>query len=331
MLRRHSRGPRHQAIVLRSERPDPLESRRRGRARAALGCEPLEARQLLAGTITGLAFQDFNSNGTFDTTLSAPNTSGNGSVGFAIDRGVGGVTVTAFDSGNVARGTTTTAADGTYTLNATGVGPYRIEFTTLPAGFFPGPAGTTSRTTVQFVPDGNSANVSVGLVIPSDYSQDNPDLVTSVHYFGDLLTGPNANDPAIISFPYNAGSNSTSSAASYTDPTTHALAVPANQVGTVWGLAYNRSSRNIYAVGVHEEARRLRPQRHRRHLSGQPRHGDDDAVRRPQRHLRGQHRRAERPRTRPTTPPTTSTRPGTRWARRRWAGPTSRRTAARST
>ena len=49
-----------------------------------------------AATITGRVFQDFNSNGAYDT-----------AVGFnSIDTGVAGVTVSAFDSNGVARGTT---------------------------------------------------------------------------------------------------------------------------------------------------------------------------------------------------------------------------------
>jgi hypothetical protein len=229
------------------DRSERLKATRRHRMRRELQVEPMEARQLLAGTITGQVFQDFNANGAFDGTSTVPNAGGSGSVGLAIDRGVGGVTVTAFDAGGQARGTATTAADGTYTLGAGGVGPYRVEFTGLPPGFLPGPAGPDSGTTVQFTPDGNSANVGLGLVIPADYTQDNPDLATSLYYFGDLVNGASAQLPAIVSFPYNAGSNSPNDFNSYFNPAAHTLTVPANQVGAVWGLAYNRTSQLLYA------------------------------------------------------------------------------------
>ena len=60
-----------------------------------------------------------------------------------------------------------------------------------------GPRGADSATSVQFVPDGNSNNISLGLVRPSDYSPDIPTLVTSCYVFGSN-TGPNANDPVIV-------------------------------------------------------------------------------------------------------------------------------------
>src|SRR5262249_40498457 len=129
--------------------------------------ELLEIRALLSGVITGLVFQDFNANGTYDTTAQIPNASGSGSIGVAVDRGVGGVTVTAYDSGNVNRGSVNTAPDGSFTLSASASGPYRIEFTNFPAGFLPGPHGPDSGTTVQFVPDGNST-VRLGLNRPND-------------------------------------------------------------------------------------------------------------------------------------------------------------------
>ena len=113
------------------------------------------AHAFAAGTISGTVFNDYNSNGTFDTTATLTNTGG-GTVGVAKDVGVSGVTVTAYDGTGAAVGTATSAADGTYSLTATGTGPYRIEFTTIPSGFKPSFHGTNSGTTVQFVPDGVS-------------------------------------------------------------------------------------------------------------------------------------------------------------------------------
>src|SRR5436309_1431704 len=82
----------------------------------------------------------------------------------ANDLGVGNVPVTAYDRTDNIQGAATTSANGSYTLNAAGTGPYRIQFTSLPAGFFSGPRGPDSGTTVQFVPDGSSSNISLGLV-----------------------------------------------------------------------------------------------------------------------------------------------------------------------
>lgn len=209
----------------------------------------LEDRTLLSGVITGLVFQDFNSNGIFDTTRTVANDSGNGTISLAIDRGIGNVAITAYDSAGTVRGSTTSAANGTYTLNATGTGPYRIQFTNLPTGFFSGPRGSDSGTTVQFVPDGNSSNVSLGLVRPADYSQDAPVLVTERYVLGSR-TGPNANAAVIVSFNYSAGAGATDGVLSdYTQATGGAaLAVTQSQVGTTWGLAYHRFTQTVYAA-----------------------------------------------------------------------------------
>jgi hypothetical protein len=219
---------------------------RDGHRRLQIDC--LEDRNLLSGVITGLVFEDFNSNGVFETSRTIANDSGQGAVGLAIDRGIGGVTITACDSAGRMQGTATTLANGTYTLNAIGTGPYRIEFTNIPAGFFPGPSGPNNGTTVQFVPDGNSSNISLGLVRPSDYSQDAPPLVTQMYVLGSR-TGPNANAPVILSFNYSAGAvSSDGTLGDYTQSTGGpALAVTQNQVGTTWGLAYNPSTQTVYA------------------------------------------------------------------------------------
>jgi len=113
-------------------------------------------------------------------------------------------------------------------VNAGGTGPYRVQFSTLPAGYAPGPQGPDSRSPTRFVPDGVSSNVSLGLVEPSQFSPNDPLLVTSVYAYGDQITGPNSGKAVVVAFPYNAGSNNTANAASYTNPTVRPVSVPAN-------------------------------------------------------------------------------------------------------
>jgi hypothetical protein len=167
----------------------------------------------------------------------------------AVDQGLAGVTVTAYDSTNAVAGTATTGANGAYTLTATGTGPYRLQFSNLPAGFVPGPHGPDSGTTVQFVPSGGGP-YSLGLVKPNEYSVDNPKLVSSLYLYGDAVTGPNNSSPAIVSFPYTAGTQySDTTTADYSaNPAGHALAVPAKLVGSTWGLAFNAQAQTIYAA-----------------------------------------------------------------------------------
>lgn len=82
-----------------------------------------------AGTITGKVFRDFDGDGVDDGTL---------------EPGVSGITVSAYNPAGTASGTATTAADGTYSLSATGTGPFRIEFTGIPSYLKPSARSTGS-------------------------------------------------------------------------------------------------------------------------------------------------------------------------------------------
>lgn len=212
---------------------------------AMIGAQWLRAGHAAAGTITGTVFQDYNSNGVRDTTKTLAN-GGAGNISLAVDRGIAAVTVTAFDASGTIVGQATTDSQGSYSLNASGNAPYRIEFTNLPAGFKPGPFGTDSKTTVQFVTDNSASNISLGLVIPEEFSQDNPTMVTGCYVGGDQ----NNSSPVLVSFPYSAGTNRETGGAPYTDfdQPAHGDLAQAKQLGTTWGLAYARSTRLLYAA-----------------------------------------------------------------------------------
>lgn len=186
--------------------------------------------QKAAGTISGRVFQDYNSNGTYDTA---------GSTALpAIDAGVQGVTVTVYDSAGVARGTANTGSSGTYSISATGTGPYRVEFTNLPANYQPsarstdsvsGGTTTNSGSTVQFVNDGNTSNVNLAINVSEDYCQNNPNLCTAIFRPGN-----------------QSGSRSTSISVPYTSPSANTNLANESQTGTVYGTAYQRSTRTIF-------------------------------------------------------------------------------------
>jgi len=200
-----------------------------------------------AGTMTGRVFQDFNSNGLYDTATGVN----------SIDIGVGGVTVSAFDPAGAARGTTTTLANGTYSLAATGTGPYRLEFTTLPAGYTPsarstdsvlGGTATNAGSTVQFVDNVNTSNVNLALTRGEEYCQDNPTLVVS-RYAQGASNGTYGANPVLYDFPYGAGTTYTdTTVANYDVPTTHSLTTAVSALGTVNSLAYNRATNRLYAA-----------------------------------------------------------------------------------
>ena len=209
---------------------------------ALWGRHPWQTRAA-AGVISGTVFQDYNANGTRDTNASI-NNSGSGSIGVATDRGIAGVTVTAYNASGAAAGNATTDDQGNYSITATGDAPYRVEFTNLPAGFELGPAGPDSKTTIQFVSFSPASNVSLGLVIPSEYCQDDPVLVTGCYVGG----AQNINAPAVVSFPYSAGSTRTAGAAPFNDfdAPGHGIEATTTQVGPTWGIAYARTSKQLF-------------------------------------------------------------------------------------
>jgi uncharacterized repeat protein (TIGR01451 family) len=198
------------------------------------------------GTISGNVFQDFNANGVRDTSAQIPN-SGGGNIGVAVDSGIQGVTVTAYSPTGAAAGSAVTDASGNYSINTAGsTGPYRVEFTTLPAGYYDGPFGANSKTTVQIVAEGGATGVDVGLVFPGDFSQNNPTVVTQ-RYVGGASAGDNR--ATIISFPYTAGSNSTdpNTPTSQFDLPAPTTVATANQVGATWGVVWSRNESRLYA------------------------------------------------------------------------------------
>jgi hypothetical protein len=211
--------------------------------------------------VYGRVFQDYNGNGIYDISgsTSAP----------AIDAGIAGVTVTAYDPNNLACGTATTslgtpAVQGTYKLSINGTGPYRIEFTNLPPGYLPSGTGTdsdaiatagtspsTAGTTEQFIPDQTIEGINLGLNHPSDYCQNNPLVCVPEHF----QTSSNVNGGALETFPYDYSSdmdgNLTGSWISQPSRTTPGPLDPkniafVNDVGSLYGVAWNPYANAVY-------------------------------------------------------------------------------------
>lgn len=214
-----------------------------------LGGQPVKA----AGVITGVVYQDYNTNGHRDLDSTIDN-DGAGTVGIAVDHGIGGVTVTAYNAVGGIVGTAVTQADGTYTMNVTGAGPYRVEFSDFPAGYEPSAAGDNNATTVQFVPDPNGGtlpDIDLGINLPSDYCQNNPQMATTCYVYGDQFTAPAPYDIVLIDFPYSAGSDRIVGGGPLTDflaPGTHNMMITAPNIGTTYGLAYHRPAHTLYAA-----------------------------------------------------------------------------------
>lgn len=201
------------------------------------------------GTISGTVYIDYNMNGVRDTAGTAPN--------LAIDGGLSGVTVTVYAASGASK-SATTSATGTYSINtatapALPAGPYRIEFTNLPAGYFPGATGTNNATTVKFVADGTSNNNDLGVIVPSDYCQINPLMTNNVYG-----VGPGVFD-TIVKFPYNYSEeldgrlNSVDATAWTTPPSRTSLLAPdgiatVDPVGATFGLTYDNRVSKLYSA-----------------------------------------------------------------------------------
>ncbi len=236
------------------------------RAPSQLHMLRLEERAVPATTFSGVVFLDTNANGRFDAVPVTINNVGAGTTTLATETGYSGlnqpwdpvssrvpVVVRAFDATNVLGGTATTGMDGTYTLTVGASGPYRLEFSNLPTGVAFGPSGQTTGTAVQtvaVVQDGNTGGVNLALVNAEDITPDNPLLVTSCYVFG-AFDGANAGDPVVIDFPNNAGATiptptPAGQPGAFDDTPPHTVAITQTQVGTTWGLAYNKATNQLY-------------------------------------------------------------------------------------
>ena len=180
-----------------------------------------------AGTITGIVFQDYNSNGNRDTS---------GAGGTAIDRGIAGVSVYAYDDAGTRCGTATSGSNGNYSLSHTCAGPnVRVEFTGLPSGYYEAPSGTNSGGAVQVV-SANATNVNLGINHPCDYCQANPK--TGLAVFVNGATNGTGTSRTLISFDYSL------TGGDYTFTTE----AQKNEIGSIWGLAWNRDNKKAVLV-----------------------------------------------------------------------------------
>jgi len=201
---------------------------------------------------TGTVYQDYNSDGDLDngTTLGAV---GDGDYTAAIDRPVSGVTVTLTDNQGVSV-STVSGANGSYSLNTAGLGPgpYRLEFTDLPVGLFTNPntADAQTGTTVKFVPDGGGT-YNKGLNNAQDYCQDDPRVISQCYVFGGQA---GSDQPVLVTFPYGSGAEDTPDYRQTTNlflnrqPRAHDIAVQAQEMGSTFGLGYDRRTGDIYTA-----------------------------------------------------------------------------------
>ena len=178
-----------------------------------------------ADEVQGTIFHDYNNNG-------------------IQDRSEPGVFNAAVSVVNVA-GTTaglTTDSDGDYSSTGTFTAgdDVRIELT-LPSGYYASAAGNTS---VVFSTAG-TCDLDIGIYQADQYCQDNPEIATTCYVAG-VYTGTNSAMDVLVSFPY-ASQGIAHGMNGDTPVFTPTHAANSSELGTTWGLAYQRSSETLFA------------------------------------------------------------------------------------
>ncbi|MEN9609787.1 MAG: hypothetical protein RLZZ628_601, partial [Bacteroidota bacterium] len=157
--------------------------------------------------------------------------------------GVAGVTVAIYESiptGSALVGTTTTNTGGYYQFAGMAASKtYRLEFT-VPTGKKPGGKGIHSGTLVQFTTTGKCSN-DLGIGDLSQYCEAAPSLILPCYSFG---SAEGNKTDALVSFPIN--NNATAGADGLLSGSVRHLATY-DQIGATFGVAYKKSTGDIYA------------------------------------------------------------------------------------
>lgn len=161
--------------------------------------------------------------------------------------GVGGVQVFIYDDCNSVLDTTYTDSNGNYQFTGLTTGTtYRIEFTlseAIACWVKPTQTGVDNGSTVQFAQPGNCA--SLGIASAGDYCSENPLVITNCYINGDQ----SQTDDVLVGATYDA----------IEGVTTKSHISQSNEIGTTWGLAYQRSTKYIYAATFLKRHTGIRP------------------------------------------------------------------------
>lgn len=199
---------------------------------------PSSADQPASGSVSGTVFRDFGVDGQLDD----------------VDGLEAGIEVRAYDDANNMVGPAVSAADGTYSLSLVGLtetttNTYRVEFT-IPddAGHLrPGFLGPDNAGPVQFVA-ADATGVNFAVTNPSQYCDSDPKLAVTCFVSGQA-DGLNASDPydsdgydALVTLPWSGHSTSTDLSL----PSPPSYVANNGQIGTTWGLAYQRATDQLF-------------------------------------------------------------------------------------
>ncbi len=187
-----------------------------------------------SGKIKGIVFQDYNGNGFMDP----------------LEGFFAGTVVKAYDKTNSVIASTTTASDGTYALSVPNGKAVRIEFSSLANNSNPGPVGNGAGATVQFATS-PACGVNLAITRFEDYCQPNPRVASACY----VESGGDQSLAAILDVPWDI---------SEADPPwfqsgLHNYPADASEIGSVYGLAYHRSSQQLLAGAMASAGTNLPP------------------------------------------------------------------------
>jgi|GEM_PF-6101694 len=157
----------------------------------------------------------------------------NGDNDINIDQPVAGVTVNAYNDNGGVVGTSISDNDGSFVISNGAIAPgqkYRLEFSNYPSNLTPSFAGVNNNSSIQ-IATANTCTNDFALVDKNEYCQNNPPIVTSCYAEGNQASGTDV----LISFAYD-------------NPVGVAHEALSNQIGSTFGIAYQKHSGTLFAA-----------------------------------------------------------------------------------
>lgn len=182
------------------------------------------------GVLSGNVFYDFNGNGSQD----------------ALELGVANVQVEIV-SNTEEQVSVVTDNQGKFSASSLPNGnSYRVEFKSYAEHLAPGPIGSGSASNVVFLELGSNCEVNLALTDGKKFCEQDPEIAVPCYVAGNPLgSGDAASGDVLVSFPSSRSGRI--SDADYQMPNHKAFN---NEIGTTWGLAYQRSTKTIFAAAA---------------------------------------------------------------------------------
>ncbi len=193
-----------------------------------------------SNTIGGKVYRDYNNNGVQDLS----------------EIGVKGIPVFLFDDSKQLIATTNTQLNGIWAIpNLTSGLKVRVEFQ-IPNGLYDSNVGTDCHTRTQRAIVGD-CKVNLGLFDLQSVLEENPWIVTATFSKGTPRNpaSNSVNNPAIVANQFN-----TSGGGPRDGPNGSYYLAGAAEIGTIWGLAYQKETRKLFSAAFLKRNAHLGPE-----------------------------------------------------------------------